>query len=48
MNRDFYGYKPYRKDMDFSLCKQSEPTDKYGTVDEIYNAVCYYDIKLKD
>lgn len=47
MNRESWGEKNYNKDMDFSLCKQSEPTDEYGTVPEIFNAICYYDIKLE-
>lgn len=45
--RESWGDKPYRKDMDFSLCKQSEPTDEYGTKEEIFNAMCYYDIMLE-
>lgn len=47
MDRESWGTKPYNKDMDFSLCKQSEPTDEYGTKEEIFNAMCYYDIKLE-
>jgi len=46
MDRDSWGDKPYKADMDFSLCKQSEPTDKYGTKEEIFNAICYYDVYL--
>lgn len=45
-NRDYWGTKDYSSDMDFSHCKQSEPTDKHGTIEEIYNAVCYYDVYL--
>lgn len=45
-NRDYWGTKDYNPDMDFSHCKQSAPTDRYGTVDEIFNAVCYYDVYL--
>lgn len=45
--RNRWGTKNYKPDMDFSHCMQSEPTDKYGTVDEIFNACCYYDIKLE-
>ncbi len=37
--RESWGDKPYRKDMDFSKCEQSEPTDEYGTPQEIANAV---------
>lgn len=33
--------------MDFSLCKQSEPTDEHGTPAEIFNAMCYYDVYLE-
>lgn len=44
--RDYWGTKNYSPDMNFSHCKQSEPTDKHGTIDEIFNAVCYYDIYL--
>ncbi len=44
--RDYWGTKDYSPDMDFSHCKQSEPTDEYGTVEEIFNAMCYYDIFL--
>lgn len=46
--RESWGDKPYKPDMDFSLCKQAEPYDKYGTKEEIFNAMCYYDIKLED
>ena len=46
-DRESWGDKPYNKDMDFSLCKQSGPTDRYGTSDEIYNAIRYYDIHLE-
>lgn len=47
-NRDYWGTKDYSPDMDFTHCRQSEPTDEYGTVKEIFNAMCYYDIKLED
>jgi len=47
-NRKSWGDKPYNKDMNFTLCKQSELTDEYGTKEEIFNAMCYYDIKLED
>jgi len=47
-DRESWGDKPYKPDMDFNLCKQSELTDEYGTVEEIFNAMCYYDIKLED
>lgn len=43
MSRESWGDKQYRKDMDFSKCKQSEPTDEYGTSQEIANALYYYD-----
>lgn len=46
--RESWGYKPYSKDMDFSKCKQAEPTDEYGTSQEIANAIYYYDVKLED
>jgi len=46
-NRDYWGTKDYSPDMDFSHCKQSEPTDEYGTVEEIFNAMCYYDVMLE-
>lgn len=46
-DRRSWGEKNYKPDMDFSLCKQSEPTDEYGTVKEIFNAVCYWDIYLE-
>jgi len=42
-NRDYWGTKNYSHDMDFSHCMQSEPTDKHGTVQEIFNAVRVYD-----
>lgn len=44
--REPWGDKPYSKDMDFSQCKQSEPTDQYGTPEEIKNAIYYYDVYL--
>ena len=47
MDRKEWGTKNYNKDMDFSLCQQSEPTDTYGTVPEIFNAICYYDVYLE-
>ncbi len=47
MNRESWGEKNYKPDMNFSLCKQSEPTDKYGTVKEVFNAICYYDVYLE-
>lgn len=47
MNRVSWGYKPYSKDMDFTLCKQAEPTDKYGTPHEITNAILYYNDRLE-
>jgi len=34
--------------MDWSLCKQSEPTDEHGTPQEIANAIYYYDVRLED
>ena len=43
MKRESWGDKPYSPDMDFSQCKQAEPTDKYGTLEEITNAFYYYD-----
>ncbi len=46
-NRDSWGTKDYSPDMDFTHCMQSEPTDEHGTVDEIFNAMCYFDIKLE-
>ncbi len=45
--RTIWGTKNYSPDMDFSHCMQSEPSDVYGTVEEIYNAICYYEIKLE-
>jgi len=36
--RDSWGTKNYKSDMDFSKCKQVEPTDKFGTPKEIANA----------
>ena len=47
-NRDHWGTKNYSPNLDFSHCMQAESTDKYGTVDEVFNAVCYFDIKLDD
>lgn len=47
-DRESWGDKSYKQDLDFSLCKQSEPTDQYGTKEEIFNAMCYYDIKLEE
>lgn len=41
-DRESWGDKAYKPDMDFSLCKQSEPTDKYGTPDEIANACAFF------
>jgi len=46
-NRDSWGTKNYKPDMDFTHCLQSEIDDEYGTVEEIYNAICYYDLKLE-
>ena len=46
--RGSWGTKNYSHDMDFSHCMQSEPTDKHGTVDEIFNAMCYYDVFLEE
>lgn len=46
--RESWGHKPYRKDMDFSKCKQSELTDEYGTPQEIANAIYYYDKKIDE
>lgn len=45
--RNRWGDEPYRKDMNFSLCKQAEPTDEYGTSEEIKNAIFYYDVYLE-
>lgn len=42
-NRDDWGTKDYSPDMDFSHCKQSKSTDKYGTVKEIFQAILVYD-----
>jgi len=42
-----WGTKPYKPDMDWSLCQQSEPTDEHGTKEEIFNAMCYYDFHLQ-
>ena len=47
-NRESHGTKPYRKDMDWSVCKQAEPTDEYGTPKEIANALFYYDKKIDE
>jgi len=47
MSSESWGDKDYKPDMDWSLCKQSEPTDEHGTVEEIYNTICYYDIMLE-
>ncbi len=47
MNRS-WGEENYKPDMNWSLCNQSEPDDKHGTVEEIFNAMCYYDIRLED
>ena len=44
--RRSWGTENYRPDMDFSQCKQSEPNDEYGTVEEIYNAMRYYDLHV--
>jgi len=44
--RSSWGDKPYKPAMDWSLCKQSEPNDEYGTPAEIFNAICYYDVYL--
>lgn len=40
--------KIYKADKEHMKCPQSEPTDVYGTPQEIYNAYCYYNEKLKD
>jgi len=37
----------YVPDAEKMKCPQSEPTDKYGTPQDIYNAYCYYNEKLK-
>jgi len=39
--RERWGTENYRADMDFSLCRQTEPTDKFGTPEDIRNA-CFY------
>jgi len=46
-NRDYWGIKNYSANMDFTHCMQSELTDKHGTIEEIFNAMCYYDIMLE-
>lgn len=38
--------KIYKADKEYMKCPQSEPTDVYGTPQEIYNAYCYYDKKI--
>jgi hypothetical protein len=45
--RESWGEENYHKDMDFILCRQAEPTDEYGTVEEVYNAICYWDLYLE-
>ncbi len=45
-SRRSWGEEPYRPDMDWTMCKQSELTDEYGTIEEIFNAVCYFDVRL--
>lgn len=47
-NRDYWGTKNYKADMDFSHCKQSEPNDKHGTPEEVRNACFYYWDKMKN
>ena len=45
--RESWGTHKYKPDMDWTHCMQSEPTDEHGTVDEIFNAICYYDVNLE-
>lgn len=47
-NRDYWGTKDYSPDMNFSHCKQSEPTDEHGTPKEIANAIFFYDVHLHE
>lgn len=46
-DRGSWGTKNYKPDMDWTHCKQSEILDEHGTVKEIFNAICFYDIMLE-